>query len=128
MRVPDRDFVCLSLARDGRLAEPEALDHLASRVPAATDCERVTLLRVAVHWASTPFADDGQGGTPDLVLGLGDLARSEPGRLEQVLRAMAEVEVPQGPEEELELEAVALSCTVDPTGTEVTPAEWLLPL
>ena len=28
----------------------------------------------------------------------------------------------------LEPDAVALSCTVDPTGTEVTPAEWLLPL
>ncbi len=158
MRVPDRHVVRLSLTRDGRLAEPEALDHLAARVPTATDCfvfcpgwrhdrhvvletaarffslldraltpvgERVTPLRVAVHWPSTPFADDGQGGTPDLVLGLGEIARSEPGRLEQVLRAMAEVEVPQGPEEELELEGLRRGLQQRETRGALSPAHAL---
>src|SRR5688572_17127071 len=107
MRLPPRDFVFLPLARDGRLAEPNALDHLAARLPATTDCfvfchgwghdrhdardeaarffslldralsplgDRVTPLRVAVHWPSKPFANDGLRDTPDLpdvVRGLG---------------------------------------------------------
>ena len=62
---------------------------------------------------------------PDLVLGLGDLARSEPGRLEQVLRAMAEVEVPQGPEEELELEGLRRGLQQRETRGALSPAHAL---
>jgi len=72
--------------------------------------DRITPLRVAVHWPSKPFADDETARStpapPDLLRGVGDLARSEPGRLAPLLLAMAEAEVPRSPEEELELNAL----------------------
>ena len=74
---------------------------------------RVVPLRLAIHWPSKPFAEPGIGRqpaggqmAPELAGGLGDLARSDPGLLGQLLAAPVEAEVPLGPEEELELDAL----------------------
>ena len=75
--------------------------------------ERVRALRVAVHWPSKPFADPGPESRsvrdevwPELLGGLGHLARSRPGLLAQLVGPLCEAEVPLGPEEELELDAL----------------------
>jgi hypothetical protein len=75
--------------------------------------ERVVPVRVAVHWPSKPFADPERAlrarrSEADLVpLGsLGDLARLQPGALAGLMPLLCEVEVPVGPEEELELDAL----------------------
>ena len=75
--------------------------------------ERVVPLRVAVHWPSKPFAN----GQPDrgasrvtpsleLLSSLGELVRRQPELLERLIPPLCEVEVPLGPEEELELDAL----------------------
>jgi hypothetical protein len=75
--------------------------------------DRVVPLRLAIHWPSKPFAEPAPGRqpargqtAPELAGGLGDLARSDPGLLGQLLAALVEAEVPLGPEEELELDAL----------------------
>jgi hypothetical protein len=76
--------------------------------------ERITPLRVAVHWPSRPFAvthtvedvptmDD---ALPELTGSLGELARAPRDILSHVLGSFCEMEVPLGPEEELELDAL----------------------
>jgi hypothetical protein len=75
--------------------------------------DRVVPLRLAIHWPSKPFAEPTTGRhsagdqvSPGLAGGLGDLARTDPGLLSQLLAALVEAEVPLGPEEELELDAL----------------------
>jgi hypothetical protein len=75
--------------------------------------ERVRPLRVAVHWPSKPFAEpDPEHRSvrdevwPELLGGLGHLARSRPGLLAQLVGPLCEAEVPLSPEEELELDAL----------------------
>jgi hypothetical protein len=75
--------------------------------------ERVVPLRVALHWPSKPFANgDAERGGPRVTPilqplgGLGELARRQPGLLAQLIPPLCEVEVPLGPEEELELDAL----------------------
>jgi hypothetical protein len=75
--------------------------------------DRVVPLRLAIHWPSKPFAEPAPGRqpaggqmAPELAGSLGDLARSDPGLLGQLLAALVEAEVPLGPEEELELDAL----------------------
>lgn len=75
--------------------------------------DRVVSLRLAIHWPSKPFAEpttgrqsSGDQVPPGLAGGLGDLARTDPGLLSQLLAALVEAEVPLGPEEELELDAL----------------------
>src|SRR5262245_34346830 len=139
MRLPDPNPILLPLARDGRLADPRALDQVATRLPRATDCvvfcpgwhdkpqevreaaarffslldralmplgEHAARLGVAVSWPSRSFPVPGPTAAPDLVRGLDDITRTEPGRLARWLVTMAETEVPRGPEEELELDGV----------------------
>jgi hypothetical protein len=75
--------------------------------------ERVVPLRVAVHWPSQPFANgDPERGVPlaqpvpEPLGGLGELLRREPGLVAQLIPLLCEAEVPLGPEEELELDAL----------------------
>lgn len=75
--------------------------------------ERVVPLRVAIHWPSKPFADgeaDPDARRPERSLDpvgrFGELARREPGVLARLIPALCEAEVPLGPEEELELDAL----------------------
>ena len=75
--------------------------------------ERVIPLRVAVHWPSKPFANGAAAGCgtraePPLELlgGLGELGRCQPGLLARLIPPLCEAEVPLGPEEELELDAL----------------------
>src|SRR5262245_10299977 len=75
--------------------------------------ERIAALRVAVHWPSKPFADSTptprtrrSDGSLVPIGNLGDLARLKPGALADLLPLLCEVEVPLGPEEELELDAL----------------------
>ncbi|MBI3105315.1 MAG: hypothetical protein HYY95_07050, partial [Candidatus Rokubacteria bacterium] len=75
--------------------------------------DRVAALRVAVHWPSKSFAEPEAGARnpaealrPELLRGLGDLARSQPGLLGRLVAGLIETEVPLGPEEELELDAL----------------------
>jgi hypothetical protein len=75
--------------------------------------DRVVPLRLAIHWPSKPFAEAAPGRqpaggqmAPELAGGLGDLARSDPSLLSQLLATLVEAEVPLGPEEELELDAL----------------------
>jgi hypothetical protein len=91
------ETMLLALTRDGRIADEAALDTLAQRLPAVTDCfvfchgwlydrgearteaarffseldgaleplrDRVTPLRVALHWPSKPFAGESDGQRP----------------------------------------------------------------
>jgi len=75
--------------------------------------DRVVPLQLAIHWPSKPFAEPMTGRqsasgqvSPGLAGGLGDLARSDPRLLGRLLAALVEAEVPLGPEEELELDAL----------------------
>jgi hypothetical protein len=75
--------------------------------------DRVRALHVAVHWPSKPFAEpDPETRSvrddvwPELLGGLGHLARSRPGLLAPLVGALCEAEVPLGPEEEMELDAL----------------------
>lgn len=75
--------------------------------------DRVRPVRVAVHWPSKPFADSDPESRsvrdevwPELLGGLGYLARSRPGLLTQLIGPLCEAEVPLGPEEEMELDAL----------------------
>ena len=146
LRPRGREMILIPLTRDGRPAQPRALDALEDRLPAATDCflfchgwlydeaearqdaerffahldgalrplgERVAALRVAVHWPSKPFAEPeagarnpGEALRPEWLSGLGDLALSQPGLLDRLMARLIETEVPLGPEEELELDAL----------------------
>jgi hypothetical protein len=74
--------------------------------------ERVVPLRVAVHWPSKPFANgEGRKASTHTELdleplrNLGDVTRRPP-LLTRVLPALCAAEVPLGPEEELELDAL----------------------
>src|SRR6266545_5208568 len=100
--------------------------------------DRVVPLRVAVHWPSKPFGDEatrGADGThpePELLWGLGDVTRGEPGRITRLLLTMAEAEVPRSPEEELELDGLlrGLREVEGRGGTMLSPAYalsfWLM--
>jgi len=139
-------MILIPLMRDGRPAQPRALDALEGRLPGSSDCflfchgwlydeaearadaerffahldgalrplgDRVAALRVAVHWPSKPFTEPEAGDRnsaealrPELLRGLGDLARSQPGLLGRLVAGLIETEVPLGPEEELELDAL----------------------
>jgi hypothetical protein len=75
--------------------------------------ERVVPLRVAIHWPSKPFANgEAQGRaaraepSPDAFGALGELGRRQPGLLARLIPPLCEAEVPLGPEEELELDAL----------------------
>ncbi len=75
--------------------------------------DRVVSLRVAVHWPSKPLAasEPERGArrseaSPEPLGSLGDLARRQPGTLARLIPALCEAEVPLGPEEELELDAL----------------------
>ena len=75
--------------------------------------ERVVPLRVAIHWPSKPFANGEAAhgtahttGTLAPLGSLGELVRREPGLLARLIPPLCEVEVPLGPEEELELDAL----------------------
>jgi len=75
--------------------------------------DRVVSLRLAIHWPWKPFAEPtigrqsaGDQVPPGLTGALGDLARTDPGLLGRLLAALVEAEVPLGPEEELELDAL----------------------
>jgi hypothetical protein len=99
--------------------------------------DRVRPLRVAVHWPSKPFAqDDGDGARgpaePKLLRGVTGFARSQPGRLARLLLAIAEAEVPQSPEDEVELDGLlrTLRGADDRGTTMLSPAHalsfWLM--
>ena len=75
--------------------------------------ERVVPLRIALHWPSKPFANgeaEGRatGAEPSMEPfgGLGELGRRQPGLLVRLIPPLCEAEVPLGPEEELELDAL----------------------
>ena len=75
--------------------------------------DRVVPLRVAIHWPSKPFADAETErrttlteAAPELLGSLGELARGEPDTLARLLQTVCEAEVPLGPEDELELDAL----------------------
>jgi len=75
--------------------------------------ERVVPLQVAIHWPSKPFANGevegratGAEPSPELFGGLGELGRRQPGLLARLIPPLCEAEVPLGPEEELELDAL----------------------
>jgi hypothetical protein len=75
--------------------------------------DRVRPFLVAVHWPSKPFADPDPESRrvrdevwPELLGGLGYLARSRPGLLTQLVGPFCEAEVPLGPEDEIELDAL----------------------
>jgi hypothetical protein len=75
--------------------------------------DHVVPLRVAIHWPSKPFADVGSDRRrclPELppapVGSLGELARRAPGSLARLMAPLCEAEVPLGPEEEIELDAL----------------------
>ncbi len=78
--------------------------------------ERVVPLRLAIHWPSKPFAngeEEGSGAgaepTPEAFMGLGDLGQRHPDLLARLIPPLCEAEVPLGPEEELELDALLRS-------------------
>ena len=73
----------------------------------------VAPLRVAVHWPSKPFAEpEGESRSakdelsPELLGSLRELARARPGLIERLIAPLCETEVPLGPEEEIELDAL----------------------
>ncbi len=75
--------------------------------------DRVVSLRVAVHWPSKPLAapEPERGArrreaSPEPLGSLGDLARRQPGTLARLIPPLCEAEVPLGPEEEIELDAL----------------------
>ena len=75
--------------------------------------DRVVPLRVAIHWPSKPFADaESDRRVPraepalEPIGSLGDLVRRERRSLARLLPPLCEAEVPLGPEEELELDAL----------------------
>ena len=75
--------------------------------------DRVVPLRVAIHWPSKPFAaaeSDRRALRAEPALepigSLGDLVRRERRSLARLLPPLCEAEVPLGPEEELELDAL----------------------
>jgi hypothetical protein len=75
--------------------------------------DRVVPLKVAIHWPSKPFANGEAEGSatraePSLeaFTGLGDLGRRQPELLARLIPPLCEAEVPLGPEEELELDAL----------------------
>jgi hypothetical protein len=75
--------------------------------------ERVVPLRVAIHWPSKPFANGEADGritraepSPEAFGALGELGRRQPGLLARLIPALLEAEVPFGPEEEIELDAL----------------------
>jgi hypothetical protein len=143
---PEDGVLLLSLAHDGRLTNPRALEILQDRLATSTDCflfcpgwladhaearaaaarfcshldeallplrERIVPLRVIVHWPSKPFdtasIENGGGEAecrPQIRGGLGELARRRVGLLPQLLGSLCEAEVPLGPEEEIELDAL----------------------
>jgi len=74
--------------------------------------DRVVPLRVAVHWPSRPFAGPERGSragtdevSPELLGNLRE-ARTRPGLIETLIAPLCEAEVPLGPEEEIELDAL----------------------
>ena len=74
---------------------------------------RVVPLRVAVHWPSKPFEASlvENGGAapecwPEILGSLGELARHRVDVLPHLLSSLCEPEVPLGPEEEIELDAL----------------------
>jgi hypothetical protein len=134
VRAVEDDVAVLVLAHDGRLVDPAALERLAARVPGSSDCfvlclgwadalddarrraarwtslldgalrparDRVARLHAAVHWPSVPLDVE---APRQLLPGLGDVIRREPGRARALLSALAEAEVPAGPEDELALD------------------------
>ena len=74
--------------------------------------DRVVALRVAVHWPSRPFAEPERGsrsGTDEVspeLFGSVREARTQPGLIETLIAPLCEAEVPLGPEEEIELDAL----------------------
>src|SRR5262245_23431182 len=74
---------------------------------------RVTSLRLAIHWPSSPFAElePPRLADPETLpapLGrLGELTCLEPGALASVLALLSEAEVARSPEDELELDSLA---------------------
>jgi hypothetical protein len=83
--------------------------------------ERVRPLRVAVHWPSRPFAvpatpsRDGGGSeedAPAIVGCLADLARGGSDVLRPLIQGVCELEIPLGPEEELELDSLVRQARV----------------
>ena len=99
--------------------------------------DRVVPLRLAIHWPSKPFAEPAPGRqpangqmAPEIAGGLGDLARSDPGLLGQLMAVLVEAEVPLGPEEELELDALVRQVRGDRGPSMLSPFHafsfWLM--
>jgi hypothetical protein len=75
--------------------------------------DRVSPLRLAIHWPSRPFVEAGpergradDAARPQLAGALGDLARRQPEAVGSLLATLVGAEIPLGPEEELELDAL----------------------
>jgi hypothetical protein len=146
MHRPDDGVLLLSLAHDGRLTNPGALEMLHDRLATATDCflfcpgwiadhleardaaarffsrldgallplrNRIVPVRVAVHWPSKLFETSvgeigfaGDERRPGILGSLGEQARLRINVLLRLLGSLCAAEVPLGPEEEIEMDAL----------------------
>ena len=101
----------LTDAAEARQGAARLFGHLDTALCPLSD--RIQPLRAAVHWPSRPFAappepprDEPHPLVLEPLLAVAELVRSRPGLVDRLLVPLLEAEVPLGPEEELELDAL----------------------